>query len=219
MKRTNFALLALLLTACTGSPDAVTDPGHDIDTPDDADTDSDADGLVPDVMIASTINYASWNDDMTEVVDNIQDVEGVGYTGSDGETGTTIGFEDLAPGEHTVNYTFTDGSASYLGTATKTVDLGDEDPTIETALCIDLTGDWTCQNEYEGELYEPFDTHIEVMSDCTVDAEHDSDVELNGHHWTSEDLDGIASEDGTMLTLNHFGDNGDWYGIDTCTKH
>ena len=224
MERTLF--LALLLTACTGpaNSDGSGNPGHNSDI--NTDTGSDADSLVHDVMIASTINYATWNDDMTAVVDNVTDVEGVNYTPDIGDPGTTIAFVDMQAGEHTFSYTFTDGSASYVGQATKTIATSDTDPTIKSALCVDLTGDWDCQNEYEGKLYAPYKTHIDTQSNCQVTAD---DVDFNtdkldGQHLiTYDDLDrltfdGIVSDDAKVLTLNQYGNSGKWFGVDTCTK-
>ncbi len=170
------------------------------------------------VTITATINFADWNDDMTEVIEDLQEVEGVTYAiaGTD-ITGTTPDTIDgLDPQDYTVTFAFTsDEGATYFGQAP--IDVG-ETAELSTELCLDLTDEWVCQNTYDGTEYPSWENYIEVSDDCHVESGMDTEIMLDGHHFSSEDYDGIVSLDGSVITLNVYGNTGAQYGTVTCRR-
>jgi len=175
-----------------------TDVGN---TETDADTDSDSDSDTTMVTVASQINFAYW--DGETVVDDIQDAPGAGFTVDDGITGVTTTEIQIPKGTHTVDFEIVKTSR-YLGSVTGSTDEG----AFIGDLCVDLSGDWTCEDVEYGDTWETVDA---TMNGCSIDLNGiGANIKLDGHKTSfiegGVSMNGVASLDGTLIdgivTLN-----------------
>ena len=184
-------LLAALVLGCD-----VTDP-NDTDTDDTGDT-------TPEVYEASFkafINTYGWDGDAVVLLDSSEldkTIHGNGASfiaSAEGETtvtGTTPDLLELNAGIWNAAYIYADYPIPYVGWTSADLSSSSD---LGASLCVDLSGDWSCD---DGMHPDPIETEGVVMNDCSVQF---ANITGFGNAWLEIDGNKVESTLGDGTTI------------------